>query len=69
MGQRHRRHLKETRRVLCASLLTGGKPNGYCAGVDRRAREMFEQLAEQTAKREGVTKPLSVTRSMEACGK
>ena len=37
-GQRHRRYLKEHRRVLYANLLTSGKLNGYLVDIDRQVR-------------------------------
>lgn len=36
-GQRHRRYLKEHRRVRYANLLTSGKMNAYLADIDRQA--------------------------------
>ena len=35
-GQRHRRYLKEHRRVTYATLLTSGKLNSYLADIDHR---------------------------------
>lgn len=64
-GQRHRRYLKEHRRVRYADLLTSGKLNGYLVDIDRQAEEMFEQLVKQMAEREGVTEQLKATDSME----
>ena len=64
-GQRHRRYLKEHRRVRYANLLTSGKLNGYLVDIDRQAEEMFERLVKQTAKCEGVTEQLKAANSME----
>lgn len=64
-GQRHRRYLKEHRRVRYANLLTSGKLNGYLVDIDRQAEEMFEQLVKQMAEREGVTEQLKAANSME----
>ena len=64
-GQRHRRYLKEHRRVRYANLLTSGKLNSYLVDIDRRAEEMFERLVKQMAEREGVTEQLKATDSME----
>ena len=64
-GRRHRRYLKEHRRVRYANLLTSGKLNGYLVDIDRQAEEMFERLVKQMAEREGVTEQLKVANSME----
>lgn len=64
-GQRHRRYLKEHRRVLYANLLTSGKLNSYLVDIDRQAEEMFERLVKQMAEREGVTEQLKAANSME----
>ena len=64
-GQRHRRYLKEHRRVRYANLLTSGKLNSYLVDIDRQAEEMFERLVKQMAEREGVTEPLKAANSME----
>ena len=64
-GQRHRRYLKEHRRVRYADLLTSGKLNDYLADIDKQTEEMFEQLVKQMAEREGVTEQLKAVNSME----
>ena len=57
-GQRHRRYLKEHRRILYYNLLTSCKLNSYLADVDRQAEELFFRLVKQIAEREGVTETL-----------
>ena len=64
-GQRHRRYIKEHRRVRYANLLTSGKLNSYLVDIDRQAEEIFERLVKQMAKREGVTEQLKAANSME----
>lgn len=64
-GQRHRRYLKEHRRATYATLLTGGKLNGYLADIDRQAEEMFSRLVKQMAEMEGVTEQLKADNQME----
>ena len=64
-GQRHRRYLKEHRRVRYANLLTSGKMNSYLADIDRQAEEMFERLLKQMAEAEGITEKLKVSNQME----
>lgn len=57
-GQRHKRNLKEHRRVIYTNLLTSGKLNAYLADIDKQAKEMFSRLVEQMAEREGVTEQI-----------
>lgn len=57
-GQRHRRYLKGSRRVLYADLLTSGQLNGYLADIDRKAEEMFSLLIAQMTEAEGITDKL-----------
>ena len=63
-GQRHRRYLKEHRRVRYANMLTSGKLNSYLANIDQQAEEMFELLVKQMAEREGVTEQLKAADQM-----
>ena len=64
-GQRHRRYLKEHRRVRYANLLTSGKMNAYLADIDRQAEELFLRLAKQMADAEGITEKLKASDQME----
>ena len=68
-GQRHRRYLKENRKVLYADLLTSGKLNGYLADIDRQAEEMFSRLVKQMAETENITEGLKSTNPMMWVGK
>ena len=67
--QRHRRYLKEHRRVTYATLLTSGKLNSYLADIDRQAEELFSQLVKQMAEAEGVTEQLKADNQMEWVGR
>ncbi len=67
-GQRHRRYLKENRKVLYADLLTSGKLNGYLADIDRQAEEMFSRLVRQMAETEGITEKLKADDMMSWVG-
>ena len=67
-GQRHRRYLKEHRKVLYLNLLTSGKLNDYLADIDKQAEETFERLVRQMAEREGVTEQLKAADQMEWVG-
>lgn len=64
-GQRHARYLKQNHKVLYMNLLTSGKLNSYLADIDEQAEDMFFRLANQMAKREGVTGQLKVENQME----
>ena len=68
-GQRHRRYLRENRRVLYADLLTSGKLNGYLADIDRQAEEMFSRLVKQMADAEGITEKLKADDMMSWVGR
>ena len=57
-GQRHRRYLKEYKRVPYTTLLTNGKLNSYLADIDEQAEEMFSRLVKQLAEKENVTEKL-----------
>lgn len=64
-GQRHRRYLKEHRRVRYANLLTSGELNAYLADIDRQAEELFLRLVKQMAAAEGITETLKASDQME----
>ena len=57
-GQRHRRYLRQHRRITYYNLLTACKLNRYLADIDKQAEEMFSRLVRQMAEREGVTEEL-----------
>ena len=50
-GQRHKRYLKEHKRLFYSNLLTSGKLNSYLADIDRQAEEMFSRLVKQLAEK------------------
>ena len=64
-GQRHRRYLKEHRKIAYTRLLTSGKLNRYLADIDHQAEELFSQLVSQMAAAEGVTETLKASDQME----
>ena len=68
-GRRHRRYLKEHRRVRYANLLTSGKLNAYLADIDRQAEELFLRLVKQMADAEGITETLKASDQMEWVGR
>lgn len=57
-GQRHKRYLKEHKRVTYANLLTSGELNSYLADIDKQAQERFEVLIEQMKQAQGITEQL-----------
>lgn len=64
-GQRHKRYLKEHRRVTYTNLLTSGKLNAYLADIDEQAEKLFSRLVKQMAKCEGVTEQLKADNQLE----
>ena len=64
-GQRHKRYLKEHKRLFYSNLLTSGKLNSYLADIDRQAEEMFSRLVKQMAECEGVTEQLKAENQLE----
>lgn len=67
--QRHKRYLKEHKRLFYSNLLTSGKLNSYLADIDRQAEEMFSRLVKQMAECEGVTEQLKAENQLEWVGK
>ena len=57
-GRKYLRYIKEHRPVLHTTLLLSGKLNSHLAEIDNRATEMFDQLVNQLAEREGITEQL-----------
>lgn len=57
-GQRYRRHLKETHRIIYYNYLTKGTLNKHIAEVDIRAEKMFQQLVKSLAEKENITESL-----------
>ena len=68
-GQRHKRYLKEHKRLFYSNLLTSGKLNSYLADIGRQAEEMFSRLVKQMAECEGVTEQLKAENQLEWVGK
>ena len=64
-GQRHKRYLKEHKRLFYSNLLTSGKLNSYLADIDRQAEEMFSRLVKELAEEEYLTEQLKADNQME----
>ena len=63
-GQRHRRYLRQHRKVIYTELLISGKLNGYLADLNEQAEAMFLEQVKQMAAREGVTEQLKAQDQM-----
>ena len=64
-GQRHKRYLKEHKRLFYSNLLTSGKLNSYLADINQQAEEMFSRLVKELAEKEDVIEQLKATDQME----
>ena len=63
-GQRHLRYLRQHKKALYKELQITGKLNGYLADLNEQAEEMFIELTEEMASREGVTEQLKAQNQM-----
>lgn len=52
-GQRHKRYLKEHKKVVYITLLTSGRLNSYLADIEEQAQERFERIVEQMKQAQG----------------
>ncbi len=57
-GQRYLTYIKQNKKVLFNSLLTGCKINSYLHDVDVRATEMYDRLVKQLKEQQGITEQL-----------
>lgn len=64
-GQRHKRYLKKSRKLVYFRLLTSGKLLSYLAEVDQQAQDMFETIVYQTKKAQGITEELKADNPMQ----
>ena len=64
-GQRHKRYLKEHKRVVYITLLTRGRLNSYLADIEEQAQERFERIVEQMKQAQGITEQLKAENQME----
>ena len=63
-GQRHKRYLKEHKRVVYITLLTSGRLNSYLADIEEQAQEHFERIVEQMKQAQGITEQLKAEINM-----
>ena len=64
-----RRYLREHRDGIYTGMLLTGKLDEYLKEIGDTAQEMFDQLAEQMKKAEGVTERLKAENQMEWVGR
>ena len=64
-GQRHKRYLKEHKKVVYITLLTSGRLNSYLADIEEQAQERFERIVEQMKQAQGITEQLKAENQME----
>ncbi|MBR3083215.1 MAG: TnpV protein [Oscillospiraceae bacterium] len=64
-GQRRKHFLRQFHSGIYTGLLLSGKLNAHLEDIDRSASEMFNQLIEQYAAREGVSEQLKAENQME----
>jgi len=64
-GQRHKRYLKEHKKVVYITLLTSGRLNSYLADIEEQAPERFERIVDQMKQAQGITEQLKAENQME----
>ena len=67
-GQRHKRWLKENRKVRYYNLITSGKLNSYLHDIDLFASETESRLIDEFSKKQGITEELKVNDMMAWVG-
>jgi hypothetical protein len=68
-GERHRRYLREYKKAVYMELLYSGRLHSYLADINEQAKERFECLVKQLAKKERVTEKLKAENQMEWVGR
>ena len=64
-GQRHKRYLKEHKKVVYITLLTSGRLNSYLADIEEQAQERFERIVDQMKQAQGIMEQLKAENQME----
>ncbi|WP_418616778.1 TnpV protein [Ruminococcus sp.] len=57
-AMRHKRYLKQNRKVHYYNLLTSGKLDLYLVDIDKQAQNLFSRLVKDLAEKENVTEKL-----------
>ena len=65
MGTRHKRYLKEHKKVVYITLLTSGRLNSYLADIEEQDQERFERIVDQMKQAQGITERLKAENQME----
>ena len=63
-GRRHLQFIKEYKKTLYIELRVTDKLNSYLADINKQADDMFFQLVNQLAEKEGVTEQLKAENQM-----
>lgn len=64
-GERRRKYLRTSQRVLYTAMLLGDTLNAHLAEVDKSAMEMFDRLVEQLKRRDCITEELKAANQLE----
>ena len=64
-GQRHKRYLKEHKKVVYITLLTSCRLNSYLADIEEQAQERFERIVDQMKQAQGIMEQLKAENQME----
>ena len=64
-GQRHLCYIRERKYALYSELVISGKLNSYLVDINRQAEDMFFQLMQEMAEREGVSEQLKAQNQFE----
>ena len=62
---RHKRYLKQHRKVLYYNLLTSGKLHSHLADTEEQAQQLFLRLVKELAEKEGITEQLKAIDQMK----
>ena len=57
-GRKHQQHLREHPPIISSHLVLSGKLYGYLADIDTHARDKFDLLVTQLAKKDGINECL-----------
>lgn len=63
-GQRHKRYLKEYKKLTYTTLLISGKLSSYLADINEQAENMLYRLVQEMAAKENATEQLKAENQM-----
>ena len=63
-GQRHKKYLKESHKIIYYNMLTSGKLNSYLHKIDIQAKEQYDLLVKQLAEKQGINEQLKTENQM-----